>query len=70
MEKEKVFCSNCRYMGPFYSWDCRHPDNQHIEDGWERKGMNNRVKVMPDVLNKGNDCGLYKRVWWMFWVKP
>jgi len=64
----KVYCNNCKYMGPFTICDCRHPENNQPSDCWAFHSKR-EVKVLPQILNRNNDCKLYKRIWWMFWIQ-
>ena len=64
----KVYCNNCKFMGPFDICDCRAPENNQPVDCWAFHKKREPI-VMPQLLNRNNDCKLYKRIWWMFWVK-
>lgn len=67
MTTSKVYCNNCKYMGPLEISDCRHPNNNHSVDIWAFH-KKRQVITPPYILNMNNNCKFYKRVWWMFWV--
>ena len=55
MEKEKVYCSSCRYFidRKFYlDCDCRHMNNK--KDTWKKIDME-----YPCDINENNDCEWY-----------
>ena len=63
---EKVFCENCVYLLKKVgrgSYRCRHAENvlQDETITWLSKKSTKTYVRRPQVINKANDCGWYKR---------
>lgn len=65
----KVYCNDCSYIwrAEYCDDQCRHPDNMVRIDEPICHYMSPYSKI--NELNKNNNCKLYKRSWWKFWVK-
>ena len=61
MEKEKVYCMNCRYFERLYDYEyCRaEPCMSEGDHAYEPTKVH--VPIEPKEQNKNNDCPLYKK---------
>ena len=68
--ESKVYCKNCKYYHHYYSlhkpfggWCSAEPI---YKDRYDEKV---RVYLIPlEKQNKDNNCSLYKRKWYKFWI--
>lgn len=60
---DRVYCNDCKYIDFLI---CRHPSTKHEYVWW---GGRETHHGNPCRMNSDNDCKLYKRKWWKFWVK-
>lgn len=58
MAKEKVYCSECVFMGGKNTIQCKHPDNQKEVDDWFGKRAEN--KSFANEINRKNNCKWFK----------
>ena len=67
--KKKLYCINCKYIKCYdpYALDCGHPTNMVETSGVYRSCMEPIETIQ--TLNKNNECKLYKKKWYKFWVK-
>ena len=61
---KKVYCDNCKFFDDLFY--CSHPTNQEIINDWQKSYIS--YKIRPRDMNKNNDCKLYKKKWWKFWI--
>ncbi len=71
---KKVYCRNCKYNKVeqsmfFASTYCVNPINIDVKDCYYKPNQNITYLYDQSTLNKNNNCKLYKRKWWKFWVK-
>ncbi|WP_438979991.1 hypothetical protein [Polynucleobacter sp.] len=66
--KKEVFCFDCKYLGgsAFVELLCLARPTL-IKTPIEK--YNSFPSISDFGFNEKNDCNLYKRVWWKFWVK-
>lgn len=71
MNKEKVYCGNCKWFCSTadryasYKW-CNHPKNRRIITNFEQRAITGKWK--PQNKNKHNDCPHYEdSFWYSFW---
>ena len=68
-EMNKVYCKNCRFLR------LSNKDGYYCKKGMKEKVSwfgKCRVPIKtkpPSAINRNNNCELYKRQWWKFWVK-
>jgi len=63
---KKVYCGNCRHYNPaaMYTRESCQPIKGYHDNYIGRQ----KTHRSPHVLNKNNQCQLYKRKWWKFWI--
>ena len=69
----KVYCGNCKHFWSlfrgsiFFGEDlCTHPESTTIINEFDRQRKDYKNAW---TINKNNDCPLYKRKWYKFWIK-
>ena len=66
----KVYCYDCKHRWSGADWwtddQCRHPDNMMPIDTPLYHYEQPYTKLAE--MNKNNDCKLYQRKWWKFWI--
>ena len=62
VEKGKIYCKNCRYLG-FDYFGFHICLNQYSVDYYGKKWY-----VECCSKNENNNCKDYKRKWWKFWI--
>ena len=61
----KVYCVDCKH---FDGWaTCKNPSTKHEESYWAFKEIG---WGYAPRMNADNDCKLYERKWWKFWLEP
>ena len=67
--KKKLYCINCKYIKCYdpYELSCGHPTNM-VETSGVYRCCVEPIETIK-TLNKNNECKLYKKKWYKFWVK-
>ena len=67
--KKKIYCINCKYIKCYdpYELSCGHPTNM-VETSGVYRCCVEPIETIK-TLNKNNECKLYKKKWYKFWVK-
>ncbi len=66
--KKKVYCIDCKWFYCDIAEACNAPQNQAYNSTYKRKRSWFKYLSDPYIINSRNNCGMYKRKWWKFWI--